>query len=165
MTDLRRRRFRYGELLGQHLPAAYCRVVYQQRAESENHPRQGWHNGLRLQLRQETAKDHLRHKLTRSGYISQMRPSPLDGSRRPQTVLTTYGSGLYWADLSGSGYYTFVGGSWNSDLGCGPFSADLYYAPSRSATAIGAASCKPLAAAAAKKEEDRRTQVSGNEIS
>lgn len=86
--------------------------------------------------------------LTRSGYISQMKTEPF--GRFPEAAngsTTTYEADYVWAD-NGSGYYACVGGNWSYDLGCGPFYANLYIAPSFSYTFIGAAlSCKPLAAA------------------
>ena len=51
---------------------------------------------------------------------------------------TTYEADYVWAD-NGSGYYAFVGGSWNDGLNCGPFYANLYNTPSNSNTNIGAA--------------------------
>lgn len=86
--------------------------------------------------------------LTRSGYISKMKtesfgrfPMEANGST------TTFEADQVWAD-SGNGYYACVGGIWDNGLGCGPFYALLYYAPSNTDTNIGAAlSCKPLAAA------------------
>lgn len=86
--------------------------------------------------------------LTRSGYISKMKtesfgrfPMEANGST------TTFEADQVWAD-SGNGYYASVGGGWDIDLSCGPFSAALYRGPSLTATGIGAAlSCKPLAAA------------------
>ena len=86
--------------------------------------------------------------LTRSGYISKMKtesfgrfPMEANGST------TTFEADQVWAD-SGNGYYAYVGGGWNIDLGCGPFYANLYNEPSAASPSIGAAlSCKPLAAA------------------
>ena len=86
--------------------------------------------------------------LTRSGYISKMKTEPF--GRFPMEAngsTTTFEADQVWAD-SGNGYYAFVGGHWRNDLDCGPFCANLYYAPSDANTGIGAAlSCKPLAAA------------------
>lgn len=86
--------------------------------------------------------------LTRSGYISKMKtesfgrfPMEANGST------TTFEADQVWAD-SGNGYYAFVGGGWDVDLGGGPFCANLYVGPSYAGTHFGAAlSCKPLAAA------------------
>ena len=86
--------------------------------------------------------------LTRSGYISKMKTEPF--GRFPMEAngsTTTFEADQVWAD-SGNGYYASVGGNWNNDLDCGPFSARLYNGPSYASTGLGAAlSCKPLAAA------------------
>ena len=86
--------------------------------------------------------------LTRSGYISKMKTEPF--GRFPMEAngsTTTFEADQVWAD-SGNGYYAYVGGSWDSDLNCGPFCALLYFGPSVTNANFGAAlSCKPLAAA------------------
>lgn len=86
--------------------------------------------------------------LTRSGYISKMKTEPF--GRFPMEAngsTTTFEADQVWAD-SGNGYYASVGGSWDDDLSCGPFCANLYLGPSDTRAGIGAAlSCKPLAAA------------------
>lgn len=85
---------------------------------------------------------------TSGGYISSMKTEGF--GRIPVTASgssSTFEADGLWHNNSGT-MYAFVGGSWAYDLQCGPFYASLYYAPSNSASSIGAAlSCKPLATA------------------
>lgn len=83
---------------------------------------------------------------TSGGYIKTMKTEafgrlPVDASGSSSTFEA---DGLWFA--SSNVYYACVGGYWAYDLLCGPFSADLGYAASLSASPFGAAlSCKPLA--------------------
>ena len=82
------------------------------------------------------------------GYINSMKTEGF--GRIPVTASgsssTFEADGLYYNN-SGT-MYAVVGGAWSDGLQCGPFYANLNYAPSISASYGGAAlSCKPLATA------------------
>lgn len=83
---------------------------------------------------------------TSGGYIKTMKTEafgrlPVDASGSSSTFEA---DGLWFA--SSNVYYACVGGHWDNDLPCGPFSAALNRAASYSHSGYGAAlSCKPLA--------------------
>jgi hypothetical protein len=85
---------------------------------------------------------------TSGGYISSMKTEGF--GRIPVTASgssSTFEADGLWYNNSGT-MYALVGGTWDSGLPCGPFSAVLDNAPSNSNSRRGAAlSCKPLATA------------------
>lgn len=85
---------------------------------------------------------------TSGGYISSMKTEGF--GRIPVTASgssSTFEADGLWYNNSGT-MYALVGGCWNYGLRCGPFCANLAYAPSYSYSVLGAAlSCKPLATA------------------
>jgi hypothetical protein len=85
---------------------------------------------------------------TSGGYISSMKTEGF--GRIPVTASgssSTFEADGLWYNNSDT-MYALVGGSWDYDLQCGPFYANLNATPSYSDSGFGAAlSCKPLATA------------------